>query len=177
MKLHLGCFNKKIPGFVNVDIREDVNPDVVDNIFELEKFQVNTASVIYSCHALEHLDRKSVPVALKRWYDVLQTGGKLYLAVPDMEAIFAHYFYWKDLKVIYSALGGSQRHEYDYHLSHFDFKTLKEILENVGFKDVKLYDRWKQEWLCGIDDYSAAYHPHMDFEKGKLLSLNVEATK
>ena len=39
MKLNLGCFNKQLPGFVNVDIREDVKPDVVDSAFTLKKFE------------------------------------------------------------------------------------------------------------------------------------------
>ena len=47
MKLNLGCFNKKLPGFVNVDIREDVNPDVVDNCFTLEKFDNDSVDLIY----------------------------------------------------------------------------------------------------------------------------------
>ena len=41
MKLHLGCFHKKIHGFTNVDIREDVEPDLVDDVFKLENVSVN----------------------------------------------------------------------------------------------------------------------------------------
>ncbi len=177
IKLHLGCFNKKIHGFVNVDIREDgVNPDVVDDIFKLEKFQNESVDLIYCCHTLEHLKRADIPKALCRWYDVLKPGGTVRIAVPDMEAMFSHYFYWKDLPYLFSALGGSQRHDFDYHLSHFDYDTLAKILESVSFKNVHRYD-WRKTEHFFVDDYSQTYWPHMDKEYGKLMSLNVEATK
>lgn len=176
IKLNLGCFNKKMHGFINVDIREDVSPDRVDDIFRLSTFENNSADYIYACHVLEHIERKQVLPALKRWYEVLKSGGIVRIAVPDCAAIFAHYFYWGDLKAIYSSLGGSQKHIADYHLAHFDFKTLEELLLEAGFQNVKLYDRWKTEHAYS-DDYSAAYHPHKDFANGKLLSLNVEAHK
>jgi predicted SAM-dependent methyltransferase len=175
-KLHLGCFNKKIHGFTNIDIREDVNPDVVDDIFKLEKFKSNSVDLIYACHVLEHLNRKDSQQALCRWNEVLKPDGEVYIAVPNMEAIFAHYFYHRRLSDLFSALGGSQRHDFDYHLSHFDFDTLKLWLENAKFKNVALYDRWKTDWAF-VDDYSAAYYPHLNFTNGKLMSLNVKAVK
>jgi predicted SAM-dependent methyltransferase len=176
VKLHLGCYQKKIHGFVNVDIREDVEPDVVDDVFTLKKFNNNSADLILAVHVLEHLDRKKAESALYRWRDVLKDGGTLMVSVPDMAAVFEHYICYKDLNILQAFLGGSQKHEFDYHLSHFDYKTLKELLEKIGFKDIQLYDRWKTPWSY-VDDYSAAYLPHMDFKKGKLMSLNISAKK
>lgn len=176
LKLHLGCFHKKIHGFVNVDIREEVAPEVVDDIFKLEKFENESTDLILAVHVLEHLSRKDSQQALHRWYEVLKPNGEVYIAVPDMEAVFAHYFYHRKLSDLFSALGGSQRHDFDLHLSHFDFETLKLWLENAGFKDIQLYDRWKTSWSF-IDDYSASYVPHLDFINGKLMSLNVKAIK
>ena len=92
MKLHLGCYGKKIEGFVNVDIREEVKPDLVDNVFELKKVENNSAELIYASHVLEHADYIESEAALKRWHQVLKSGGVLRLSVPDMEAHFAHYF-------------------------------------------------------------------------------------
>lgn len=176
MKLNLGCFNKKMHGFINVDIRPEVNPDLIDDVFKLEKVQNNTIDLIYICHVLEHADFKESLEAIRRYYDVLKTGGVLRIAVPNMEAVFSHYFYHKDLKLLYSALWGSQRHPYDYHKSGWDFKTLEETLKTVGFNEVKLYD-WRKTEHFYVDDYSQAYFPHMDKENGKLMSLNVEAIK
>ncbi len=178
MKLHLGCFNKKIHGYINVDIREDVQPDVVDNIFTLKTFKKNSADVIYASHVLEHLDHRESKLALARWCEVLKPGGTVRIAVPNMEKVFAHYFYYKDLPALYSALWGSQRHPYDYHKHGWTFETLSDDLIEAGFGDdtIRIYD-WRKTDHFYVDDYSQAYVPHMDKEHGQLMSLNVEANK
>jgi predicted SAM-dependent methyltransferase len=188
INLNLGCFNKKIPDFINIDIRAEVNPDLVDNAFELNSFKPNEVDLIYCCHMLEHLDFKHADIALRRWHEVLKEGGTLRLAVPDAAAAFAHYFYWGDLKLLYSNLWGSQRHEHDYHKSGWDEKTLKEKLLKVGFKEVRKWDWQTTPPHNYIDDYSQSYYP--DYCKeivlaggrkvdlgGKLMSLNIEAIK
>jgi len=176
VKLHLGCYDRKIHGFVNIDIREDVDPDVVDNVFTLKKFEDNSVDLIYACHILEHADYKETEQALRRWFSILRKGGILRLAVPDMEAHFAHYYYHKDLRLLHSTFWGSQRHLYDYHKNGWDFKKLNEDLIETGFINIRRYD-WRKTEHFYVDDYSQTYYPHMDKEKGKLMSLNVEATK
>ena len=176
IKLHLGCFDRKIHGFINIDIRNDVNPDVVDDVFKLNKFKENSVDLIYACHVLEHADYVEADEALRRWYQILKPGGKLRLAVPDMEAHFAHYYYHKDLRLLHSTFWGSQKHPYDYHKNGWDFKKLNEDLSAVGFKKVVRYD-WRKTEHFYVDDYSQTYYPHMDKENGKLMSLNVEAIK
>lgn len=176
MKLHLGCFNKKIHGFINVDIREDVSPDAVDDVFTLYTFPDNYAELIYACHVLEHASREDAKMALKNWYRVLKPNGILRIAVPDMAKHFAHYFYYGNLDILNSALWGSQRHEYDFHYHGWDEKTIKRDLEAAGFIYKGRYD-WRKTEHHYIDDYSQAYQPHMDKENGMLMSLNVEAIK
>ena len=55
IQLNLGCFNKPLPGFINVDIRDNVSADVIDNAFTLEKFEKKSVDLIYASHMLEHL--------------------------------------------------------------------------------------------------------------------------
>jgi predicted SAM-dependent methyltransferase len=176
VKLHLGCYDRKIHGFVNIDIREDVNPDVVDDVFKLKKFEKNSVDLIYACHVLEHADYVDSELAMRRWFEILKPGGRLRLAVPDMEAHFAHYYYHKDLRLLHSTFWGSQKHPYDYHKNGWDYKKLQEDLKNVGFRDIMRYN-WRETEHFHIDDYSQTYFPHMDKESGKLMSLNVEAIK
>jgi predicted SAM-dependent methyltransferase len=87
VKLNLGCYDKKLPGFTNLDIRPECDPDVVDDAFKLETFENSSIQEIYSSHMLEHLSRDDSKKALCLWYDKLQKGGVLRLAVPDMEAV------------------------------------------------------------------------------------------
>jgi len=66
-----------------------------------------------------------------------------------------------------------------YHKTTYDFKSIKTILENLGFKEVKIWN-WREVFTGdneGFDDYSRAYFPHMDSESGIHVSLNVEASK
>jgi hypothetical protein len=66
--------------------------------------------------------------------------------------------------------------EYIYHKTVYDFKDLKELLEEVGFRNIKKYD-WRETEHSEFDDHSQAYIPHMDKENGTLISLNVECLK
>jgi len=176
LKLHLGCYLRKIHGFINIDIRSDVDPDLVDDVFKLEKIENNSVDLIYASHVLEHADYRESEAALKRWFEVLKKGAVLRIAVPDMEVHFAHYYYHKDLRLLHSTFWGSQRHEFDYHKNGWDFKKIEEDLKKAGFSNIKKWD-WRKTEHYFVDDYSQTYYPHMDKENGKLMSLNVEATK
>lgn len=182
IKLHLGCFYKKIYGFTNVDIRPDVNPDLVDDCAKLEKIQNESVDLIYTSHMFEHFSREDGRKALNRWYEVLKLGGTLRISVPDFEKIASHYVFYKDLKWLSHMLNGSQRHDFDYHLAMYDEATLKEELEAVGFTNVKRYDHNKTEHFF-VDDFACAYYPERHIPddrttpKPVLMSLNLEATK
>ncbi len=53
---------------------------------------------------------------------------------------------------------------------------MKEILSHCGFTDIKIYD--VNEFLDeDQDDYSKSYLPHMDFQNGELMSLNIVCRK
>jgi len=108
MKLHLGSNEKHIDGYVNVDIRPLSAVDVVDDIKTLSSFEENSAEVIYASHVLEHLGRREFLSALKRWYDVLVTGGTLRIAVPDFEKVVEHYNENKNLLLLRGFLYGGQ---------------------------------------------------------------------
>ena len=176
MKLHIGCGSVKIEGYVNVDIRYLPNVDVVDNAEFLRKFQNKNVTEIYACHILEHFSRWHVDAVLKRWYNVLQPNGSLVLSVPDFEAIANHYVKHQDIKKLIGLIYGGQDYPENQHHCCWDFVSLKETLESVGFFNVKRY-RWQDTSLAYFDDYSKCYLPHMDKENGQLMSLNVECIK
>lgn len=173
LKLNLGCGTRKIHGFINIDTREEVDPDIIGDITNLNYKDVD---LIYACHVLEHFPKNKTIEILKNWYDILRIDGILRLSVPDFEAIVEYYKYTKDLKDLYTLLYGGQKYDQDYHYNCFDFKTLSGLLTNIGFKKVQRYD-WRNTEHHYIDDYSQAYLPHMDKINGKLMSLNVEAIK
>lgn len=175
MKLHVGCGSVAIPEYVNVDIRYLPNVDVVDNAEYLRHFARETITDIYACHVLEHFCRWRIPAVMKRWFDLLQPEGRLFLSVPDFEAIVAYYTKTKDLKSLIGLLHGGQDYAENTHYTSWDFHTLKDVLSEAGFTEIVRYD-WK-EFFGDIDDYSKCYLPHMDKESGMLMSLNIAATK
>ena len=177
VKLNLGCRNKKLPGFINIDICEDCNPDILDNAFTLKKFEGDSVDLIYSSHMLEHLNYEESFKALSVWYNLLKEGGILRLSVPDLEVIFAHCLYYKRLPDMMHMIYGDQSTEFEYHKNGWTFDTMKIDLECIGFKNIQRWDWRTTEPHSYCDDYSSAYHPHMDKENGRLLSLNVQATK
>jgi predicted SAM-dependent methyltransferase len=188
IKLNLGCYDKQLPGFTNVDIREDCNPDVVDDAFTLKTFKKNSVDLIYSSHLFEHLNYVQAKEALARWYEVLKEGGVLRIAVPDFEALSKRYAYTGNIREILHSVCGSQKHEFDFHYSVYDEKYLTELLTDAGFGEAKRYDWATTTPHNYVDDFSRAYlpsdepdialsHGRVIKQSGLLVSLNMEAVK
>ena len=179
IKLHLGCGKRYIPGFVHIDLDDYPHIDYRSEISDLSMFKDDSVDLIYCCHALEYFDREESRKVLKEWHRVLKPEGILQIAVPDFEALFKVYAQYKDLNMILGPLYGriviktSEGKKIVYHKTVYDFKSLKEILELAGFKNVHRYD-WRETVHKDYDDFSQAYIPHMDKEHGLLISLNVE---
>jgi len=88
-KLNLGCSIFRKPGFVNIDIEEVRNPDVV---YDLNKTPYpiadNSFSLIEADHVLEHLhDPFRV---MKELHRILKDNGKLVIRVPHFSRGFTH---------------------------------------------------------------------------------------
>ena len=176
MRLHLGCGDKILEGYVNVDIRSNLLCDKIDDVKYLNEFESNSVEEIYASHVLEHFGRHEYKEVLKRWYEVLKKEGVLKIAVPNLKAVFEEYNNGKNLKSLWGFLYGGQTYEKNYHYVGFDFETLSEDLIEIGFDEITIWD-WRSTDHSHIDDFSQSYLPHMDKENGKLMSLNVKATK
>lgn len=187
IKLHLGCNLTKIPGYVNVDIVETEATDLVLDLAEISNY-FGSASVdyIYICHTLEHLSRHKYFQTLCDFYYILKTNGMIRISVPDFESLVKYYIQTGDLNEIRGTLYGGQRNEYDYHKWAWDFKSLSEDLNKIGFTNIKKYDANLTDH-ASIKDWSRDYVPRHDefgqelvdevWHQGTLVSLNVEALK
>ena len=176
VKLNLGCGPTPLEGFVNVDIRNLPSVDVLDDVGKLYKFKSDSVDLIYACHVLEHFGRHEYIKVLERWYNTLKYGGVLRISVPNVGAVCEQYNNGVPLKKLIGFLYGGQTYKENYHYIGFDFESLKEDLEAIGFKGVGKWD-WHTTEHSHIDDFSQAYIPHMDKENGVLMSLNIEAKK
>jgi len=183
MRLHLGCGSRCIPGFVHVDLAEYPHVDHRRSVADLSPFADGSADLIYASHVLEYFDRQEAAGILAEWRRVLRPGGTLRLAVPDFPALVQVYQQTADLKNILGPLYGRMvlrrsdgRAEVVYHRTVYDFPSLRRLLEESAFADVRIYD-WRRTIHKDYDDHSQAYFPHMDKQQGLLISLNVEAVK
>jgi predicted SAM-dependent methyltransferase len=176
MKLHLGCGKRNIPGFIHIDAIDFPHIDHVATIDNLSFLKDNSVELIYNCHVLEHFKRRDVESVLIEWKRVLKPGGILRISVPDFSKLCKVYEKNGDIDMVIGALFGRQDYLYNIHYNVYDYKSLSNVLEKVGFQNTRHYD-WRETEHSHIDDYSQAYIPHMDKQNGTLISLNVECQK
>jgi predicted SAM-dependent methyltransferase len=176
LKLHLGCGERYLPGFLHVDSRKLDHIDVVADIQDLSAFPDNSADMIYHVAVLEHIGRYDTVSTLAEWFRVLKPGGILRSSVPNFEAIVKAYQKWGDMEMLLGPLYGGQTYDENSHYTMFDRAYYTKCLTEAGFTDIEEYD-WRDFLPTGYDDFSRAYLPHMDFDNGMLMMLNVDAIK
>jgi SAM-dependent methyltransferase len=97
LALNLGCGDKILPGYLNVDVapaRAGKAPDVICDIRRLEPFADACADEVLAVHVVEHLWRWEVVGVLREWARVLKPGGRMILECPNLlsacEALLAN---------------------------------------------------------------------------------------
>lgn len=146
--------------------------DHVCDAADLSRFPDDTFEALYASHVLEHFDYKdAVPAVLKEWFRVLAPSGKLFVSVPDIDAICHMFcdreqFSPQDRWHFTRMLLGGHVDDYDYHQSVFNEEILVYFLERAGFRNVC---RCREFGL--FDDTSSMLY------MGKLISLNLIAIK
>jgi len=144
VKLNLGCGLDIRDGYINIDIRK-VHPKIL--VLDLEKellkpFPDNSAEEIIAKDFVEHLSWRVVEAFLKDCYRVLRPRGKMYIQVPDMEAIakkvilnpsfkYGELEGWKAIS--FWVYGAGDYGEPSFHKAGFTIPTLRRLLESIGF--------------------------------------------
>jgi predicted SAM-dependent methyltransferase len=137
MKLNLGSNETRIEGYINIDLVEHPNVDVVADVRKLP-YENESVDEITNSHLLEHFNFFEGFEVLKEWYRVLRKGGILEIELPDFEAI---------CKFMINATEEQRSHQYvliwgcpwDGFMGHkfgYTPTQLKWTLEQVGFKNV-----------------------------------------
>jgi SAM-dependent methyltransferase len=87
LRLNLGCGDKILPGWVNVDVasqRAGKQPDVVCDVRELKPFADGSVDEVMAVHVVEHFWRWEVVSILREWVRVLRPGGRMVLECPNL---------------------------------------------------------------------------------------------
>jgi predicted SAM-dependent methyltransferase len=165
------------------------NYDFVDfkDITNLKQFNDNSVDLIYNSHVFPYFDRQEGKKVLEEWYRVLKPNGIMRIAVSDFKTMARLYVYDKlPLEKILGPLFGKMNSDwYDkdsgimiYEKTTYDFDSLRNVLREVGFKNIHKYNWQDYDIHRENDDHSQCYVlPDRDKENGLLISLNVECEK
>lgn len=170
-RLHIGAL-QQVQGWESLNAQPLPGIDHVCDAADLSRFPDNTFEALYASHVLEHFDYKdAVSAVLKEWFRVLVPAGKLFVSVPDADAICHMFcdreqFSPQDRWHFTRMLLGGHVDSYDYHQAVFNEEILAHFLEKAGFRNVC---RGREFGL--FDDTSSMRY------KGELISLNLIAVK
>jgi predicted SAM-dependent methyltransferase len=176
-KLHLGCWNRKIDGWLNVDVtNSDYDVDLACGVLP---FPSDHFTVIASQHVIEHLEMRLELIPLLRECNrVMKKGGEIWLSCPDMGKVCRGYGTDKGADLLKDKasrvpgydLGSAPVqqvinelfHQDGEHRNLFDFELLKWVLERAGFSSVTDVDESKflaafPEFLERKDDLQTLY--------------------
>jgi predicted SAM-dependent methyltransferase len=146
MKINMGSNNVPKPGFLNLDIRDIPEVDIVDDFTTLEKVEDNSVEEML-CHNIFHIMAvDETEKVLKLWVRKLVDGGTIEIGVPDGELLI--YRYLKDRNwegLVHGIFGGIQflrqwhGDKAMLYIAHnlFCEQSLRELMEKVGLKEIR----------------------------------------
>jgi len=130
IKLNLGCGDKILDGYINIDVvesRAGEKPDVICDLHDLSKFQSNSVDEILAVHVIEHFWQWEVTDILKEWIRVLKPGGKLILECPNLISAAEEFLKNSDV----AAMGGPEGQ-----------RSMWVFYGDPGWKDSLMIHRW-----------------------------------
>jgi predicted SAM-dependent methyltransferase len=178
VKLNLGCWDRIIPGFINIESQDIPGVDIVADVKNLKMFEDSTVELIYASHVIAYFDQFEIIDVFAEWKRVLRPGGTLRVSTPNLLSLIS--IYEMSLSVdkikgpLYGRMFGSQG--LIFHRQIFDQDALTKLFVECGFENVEDWD-WRKTEHAKIDDHSQAYYPHMEKDSGLQVSLNMQAKK
>ena len=147
IKFNMGCGKERIPGYMGVDRYSD-RADIRIDIFDFDPPE-ECADEIYASHLIEHLPMHRAPEALTKWIKTLKQGGKLIMEQPDLEELCKDFLTGKNQHETTVCIYGAavenledpevkEKGALSPHLWGYTPKTLRDLVESVGFKEVKI---------------------------------------
>jgi predicted SAM-dependent methyltransferase len=134
LRLNLGCGNKPIPEYLNVDERELDSVDLIADVRSVP-FPAGTVAEIYAAHLIEHFTEPDLKLrVLPAWRALLGPGGVLHIVTPDavgmIEAFTRGDYPFESLRTV---TYGGQDYPGNFHYTMFSRESLRSILHEAGF--------------------------------------------
>jgi len=146
LKLNLGCGDKILEGYVNIDL---YNPkaNLIADATKLDFIENDSVDEIQTIAFFEHINPFKAGDTLVEWKRVLKKGGKLIIEMPDILELCKH-FIEGDKKERYHLLNciyGTTQPEHP-HLFGWYPDIISDHLVAVGFKDIKILLAQNYHW-------------------------------
>ena len=149
IKVNLGCGEKPLPDYINVDFRELMDVDIVADARRLP-FADESLAEIASFHLVEHFRKYHLSnVVLPYWYRLLRRGGIVRIVCPNWSAMIERLNDGRmSLEEFRLLTFGAQDYEGDDHFAMYTPETLSEILRTVGFVDIEILALDRMNGIC-----------------------------
>lgn len=163
-RLHLGCGDRVLPGWENVDGRAGPGVDrVIDIHGGLRALDDGAYSWVYASHTIEHICSDKLHEVLVNLHRALAPGGRLTLATISLEGIFHNAFekgYSREAVNAY--LYGDCKSTDSPFMAHrqvFTGAWLTEYLKAAGFSVVRQWSLDEYPEIKALNDCAASsYH-------------------
>ena len=146
LKLHLGCGEVYLPGYINVDypqtrhsVQRHAKADICADLSQLS-YPIGTVDEIRLHHVFEHFER---PVALRLlidWYAWLKDGGQLIIETPDFHRSVQEYLRsqaMSDQLKILRHLFGSHEAGWAVHYDGWYCERFTHVLTALGYRNLR----------------------------------------
>lgn len=149
-RLHLGCGQTYLQGYINIDYPSSEHTvqvnRVADRFEDITKLRFDRFSVdeIRLHHVFEHFRRPQVAGMLASWNSWLSAGGRIHIEVPDLGRIARVFFNPfsgdRARAVAERHLFGSHEATWAAHYEGYDERLLRKLVTSFGF-DVEKVER------------------------------------
>jgi predicted SAM-dependent methyltransferase len=144
VKLHFGCGQRILPGWVNIDGWSFPGIDLETDLRQPLPLSDESCRLIFTEHVFEHVDEEYRVPVLREFLRILRPGGTLRIVVPDCQK-FVDAYTRGDISWFETVFGGSPggakglNTVFTMHTHRVidDWDSLSDVLGEVGFSDVE----------------------------------------
>jgi len=154
LRLHLGCGERHLEGYVNIDFAPSQHPvqkssaaDIYADVTDLQ-LPPGCVDEIRLHHLFEHFDRPTAMALLCKWHSWLRINGLLRIETPDIlesaRLISDTSFGYKQKQSVLRHIFGSHEAAWAVHKDGWYEEKFRRVLGSVGFADISFdSSEWK----------------------------------
>jgi glycogen(starch) synthase len=148
-RINVGCGEKPLPDYINVDMRQGEGVDVVADASQLP-FEPASLGEIASFHLVEHFREQQLrQTILPHWRTLLRPAGTLRIVCPNWEAMIERLQAGEmPYRVFKTLTFGLQDYDGDDHFAMYTPASLEEAMRAAGFTAIEVVVADRQNGMC-----------------------------